>query len=223
MSAAIVLSRARMTSLGTGLVLALSLVSTSTVLAQEGPEDTITNLAAAIEAQQIDILPTFFCPEQAAQAAQFDVSMIVASLASLGLPEGVDASQLAAGITLDPEIVSTEVISQTEDEAVVSIVGTLSIGFDPVALSPFIEALLAAQGLEVTPEMVEAMTGMLVGMFSSEAVDISGEVTLVPGETMPWVVCDDLGGSEPSAEPVLEPSGEPISESSPAASPVPIS
>ena len=100
MSAAIVPPRARMASFGTGLVLALSLGSTSAVLAQDGPEVTITNFAAAIEAGQTDILPTFFCPEWAFQAAQFDVSTIVAGLAALGLPEGVDPSTIAAGIAL---------------------------------------------------------------------------------------------------------------------------
>ncbi len=199
-------------SIGTGLVLALTLASTSTALAQDGPEVTITNLAAAIEAGQTDILPTFFCPEQAAQAAQFDSSNLVAGLASLGLPEGVDVATLAAGIRFDPEIVSAEVISQTDTEAVVSLVGSLSISLDPTAMAPFVEAMLAAQGMEVTPDMVAMMTGMLAGQLGSEAIDISDEVTLVPGESMPWVICDDLGaGSEPSSVPSLAPSIVPVS------------
>ena len=41
--------------------------------------------------------------------------------------------------------------------------------------------MLTAQGLEVTPDMVEMMTGMMVGQFSSDAIDISDEITLVPG------------------------------------------
>jgi hypothetical protein len=212
MSAAIAPIRAWKTSIGTGLVLALTLASTSTALAQDGPEVTITDLAAAIDAGQTDILPTFFCPEQAAQAAQFDPANLVAGLASLGLPEGADLATLAAGIRFDPEIVSAEVISQTDTEAVVSLVGSLSISLDPTAMAPFVEAMLAAQGMEVTPDMVAMMTGMLAGQLGSGAIDISDEVTLVPGESMPWVICDELGtGSQPSSEPSLAPSIVPVS------------
>jgi hypothetical protein len=200
----------RVAGVGAGMLLALALAPASAALAQDGPEATILNLAAAIEAQQTDLLPTFFCPEQAAQASQFDVSTLVSGLTAMGLPEGVDASMIAAAITLDPEITSTEVVSQTDTEAVVSIVGSLSIGFDPAALAPYIEAMLTAQGLEVTPDMVEAMTSMMAGMFASEAIDISDEVTLVPGESMPWVICDVLGGGDmASPEPIGAPSPSP--------------
>ena len=202
--------RARMAGLGGGLVLALSLSSAPVALAQDdGPEATITNLAAAIEAQQFDVLPTFFCEEYAYQAAQFDLSAMLSSLA-LGLPEGVDPATLAGAFRLVPEIVSMEVVSQTDTEAVVNLVASLSFVIDSAALSPFIEAMLTAEGLEVTPDMVELMTGMLVGEFAAEPIDISDEITLVPGVAMPWVVCDELGGGagaspEPSVEPSLVP------------------
>jgi hypothetical protein len=196
-----------MAGLAAGLVLAFTLVPTSAALAQDGPEVTITNLAAAIEAGDTDVLPTFFCPEQAWQAAQFDVSTMVAGLAALGLPEGVDPSTIAAGIRFVPEIVSADVVSQTDAEAVVSVVGSISVAIDPVALSPLIEAMLTAQGIEVTPDMIEMMSGMMVGQLGSEPIDISDEITLVPSDTMPWVICDELGGgSEPSASPSADPS-----------------
>lgn len=212
MAQAIVQPRARMASLAAGLMLAFTLVTTSAALAQDGPEVTITNFAAAIEAGDTEVLSTFFCPEQAWQAAQFDVSTMVAGLAALGLPEGVDASTIAAGIRFVPEIVSAEVVSQTDAEAVVSVVGSLSVAIDPVALTPFIEAMLTAQGIEVTPDMVEMMTGMMVGQLGSEPIDISDEITLVPSDTMPWVICDELGGgsdvsASPSADPSLVPAG----------------
>ena len=164
------------------------------------PTATITNLAAAMEAHEYDLLPTFFCPEQAAQAAMFDPSALVASLA-LGLPEGVDTSSLGEAFSLVPSIESLEVVSQTDTEAVVKLVGTLTIDIDTTALAPFVEAMLAAQGMEVTPDMAAMMTSMLVGQFAMDPIDISDELTLVPGETMPWVLCDAFGaGTEPSVE-----------------------
>ena len=39
------------------------------------------------------------------------------------------------------------------------------------------------------------MTGMLASEFTAETTDIDEEITLVPGETMPWLICDELGGS----------------------------
>ena len=62
--------RSRMTIVGSGIVLALSLVSAPVALAQEdGPDVTIQNLLAAIEAKDFEALPSFFCEEFAAQAA----------------------------------------------------------------------------------------------------------------------------------------------------------
>jgi hypothetical protein len=83
---------------------------------EDGPEVTITNLAAAIEAGQTDSLPTFFCPEQAGQAAQFDVSTLIAGLASLGCRGRQHHSPPG---WFDPEIVSAR-SSARPSRAVVS-------------------------------------------------------------------------------------------------------
>ena len=67
--------RSRMTIVSSGIVLALSLISAPVALAQEdGPDVTVQNLLAAIEAKDFEALPSFFCEEFAAQAATFDLS-----------------------------------------------------------------------------------------------------------------------------------------------------
>ena len=70
---------------------------------------------------------------------------------------------------------------------------------DAEALGPFIAAMLAqATGLEGSPDpaMVEMMTGMIASEFTAQATTLDEEITLVPGETMPWVVCDEVSHAE---------------------------
>jgi hypothetical protein len=184
--------RSRGFAVAGGLVLALTLVSAPVTLAQdEGPEATVLALMDAIEAKDFEALPTFFCEEFAEQAAGFDLSGMAA-----GLPEGTDAQALLDAFILDTEIASVEVVSQSDTEAVVKFVGTLSMAVDVDALAPFIESMLAASGQEVTPDMVDMMTGLLASEFTGETTDIDEEITLVPGDTMAWLICDELGGDD---------------------------
>ena len=197
--------RSRMTIVSSGIVLALSLISAPVALAQEdGPDVTVQNLLAAIEAKDFEALPSFFCEEFAAQAATFDLSGLAGTL-----PEGTDAQSLLDAFILDTEVASVEVVSQSDTEAVVKLVATMSMGIDTEALAPFIEGLLAATGQEVTPDMVEMMTGMLASEFSAETTDIDEEITLVPGEAMPWLICSELGGGDAEASPGASPGASP--------------
>jgi hypothetical protein len=197
-----------------GLVLALSLSAAPAALAQGGPEQVITDLMAAIEAKDFSNLGGFFCAEHADQADAFDVSGMTAAL------PGVDPSTILDAILLDTELTSLEVISQSDTEAIVRAEGSISTGMDPEKLGPFVEAILAASGEEVTPEMVEMMTGMLTADMAPTVINISEEVTVTPDGAGGWVICDELGGesaspeasmaaaaSAPAAEPTLAPEG----------------
>jgi hypothetical protein len=55
--------------------------------------------------------------------------------------------------------------------------------------------LAQTTGLEGSPDpaMVERMTGMIASEVTAPATTIDEEVTLVPGDTRAWVVCDQLG------------------------------
>jgi hypothetical protein len=197
--------RSRVAAISSGLVVALSLVSVPAALAQdEGPDVTVQNLLAAIEAKDFEALPTFFCEEFAAQADMFDISSLAGTL-----PEGTDAQSLLDAFILDTEVASVEVVSQSDSEAVVKLVATMSMSVDIEGLAPFIEGLLAATGQEVTPDMVEMMTGMLASEFTAETTDIDEEITLVPGEAMPWLICSELGGGDAEASPSASPEASP--------------
>jgi hypothetical protein len=186
-------ARQRAAAVG-GLVLALSLAGSPAVVAQSGPEQVLTDLMAAIEAKEFDDLARFFCPEHADQAAAFDVSGMAAAL------PGVDPAAILDAIILDTEITSLEVVSQTDTEAVVRAEGSISTGMDPEKLGPFVEAILAATGEDVTPEMVETMTSLLTADMEPTVIPLSEEVTLTPDASGGWVICDELGGGSPSPE-----------------------
>jgi hypothetical protein len=178
------------------LALAASLVAGPAALAQDGPEATIEGFLAAVEAKDFEALPTYFCAEFADQVADFDISSLVADL-----PEGTDPQSILDAFVLDAEIETLELVSETDTEAIVKLVGTLSMSVDTAALGPLVEGLLAASGVEVTPDMVEMMMGLMAEEFATtESTVIDEEITLAPGEMMPWVICDELG-SEPEASP----------------------
>jgi hypothetical protein len=172
------------------LALAAALVSAPAVLAQDGPEATVEGLLAAIEAKEFEALPSFFCAEFADQVAALDMSALTD-----GMPAGLDASTLLDAFILDTEIGSLEVLSQTETEAVVQLEASMSMDIDAEAMLPFIEALVEMSGLEVTPETLEMFSGLMLSEFQAEETAISEQITLVPGEDRPWVVCSELGAA----------------------------
>jgi hypothetical protein len=199
--------RSRMIVMSSGLILALSLISVPVALAQEdGPDATVQNLLAAIEAKDFEALPSFFCEEFAAQADTFDLSGLAGTL-----PEGADAQSLLDAFILDTEVASVEVVSQSDTEAVVKLVGTISMGIDTEALAPFVSSLLTAAAPEASldPAMVTMMTDTIASEFTAETTDIDEEITLVPGEAMPWLICSELGGGDAEASPAASPEASP--------------
>ena len=180
-------NRSRLAVAG-GLAMALSLVAAPAAVAQsDGPEQTVLDLLAAVEAKQFDSLGTYFCAEYADQAAGLDFSSM--------LPEGTDAETLLAAFTIDTEA-TTEVLSQTDTEAVVKLTGTMTMQVDAEKLGPFIESMIVSMGQEATPDMVEMMSGMVVSELQADPTPLDDEITLVPGEAMPWLICDELGGGD---------------------------
>ena len=184
--------RTRMIALVGGLALALSVVAAPVAMAQDdGPEATIQAFAAAFEAKDFEALPGLFCAEFADEVGGFDVASMTEDL-----PPGLDAQMLFDAFMLTFVIETLELISETDTEAVVRVVATMTFGIDTEAMGPFIEALLAATGQEVTPDMVTMMTGMMASQFEGETQTIDEMITLKRGEDGSWLICDELGGDD---------------------------
>jgi hypothetical protein len=179
--------RARAAVAAGALSLALSLVAAPAALAQEdGPEATMTDFLTAFEAMDIESLPGFFCAEYQGQALGW--SDAIASI----LPEGLDPGPLLEAVVIDAEVSSLETISQTEVDASVRLVATVSTAIDTEAVVSLLGEMATAMGQDVEPAVLEALATGLAGQFQFEPTVIDREVRLVPGDTRPWLICDQL-------------------------------
>ena len=186
----------RMAAAAGSLALAVSAISAPAVVAQDnGPQATVTGVVEAIEAKDFEALPSFFCEEFAGSMGGLDFASI-----SEGMPPGMDAQMLLDAFIIDVTVDSLDTVSESDTEAVVNLVGSMTMNVNIEALGPFIEVLLASMGEEVTPEMIDMFTGIVMSEFEVEETDISSEVTLVPGDSMAWLICSDLTGGDDMAD-----------------------
>ena len=178
--------RMRMATIAGSMALSLSLALAPAAMAQDGPEATIQGFMDAVVAKDFEALPAFFCEAEAGQAAEFDL------LARAGeLPPGLDVQSLLDAFDFDVSLDSIDVLSQTQDEAVVHIVGSTSMQLDEEALVPFVEAIIEMAGMEVDEASVGMFMGIITGQFEMQPQAFDVEVTLVPGDPG-WLICSDL-------------------------------
>ncbi len=177
--------RMRTAAIAGSMALSMSLAAAPVALAQDGPEAAIQGFADAVVAKDFEAIPGFFCEAQADQAAQFDVSALASDL-----PPGLDVSALMDAFAFDVDIDSTEVVSESTDEAVVHVVADMALELDQEALMPFVETFVEMSGMEVD----DATVGMFMAIVASEferAGSIDADITLVPGDDG-WLICSDL-------------------------------
>jgi hypothetical protein len=182
--------RSRVVALAAGLALSLSLVAAPAVVAQDdGPQAVVQSLLADIEAKNFEAIAGYFCGEFADQASSLDLSEMAASL-----PPGVDTDSVFDAFDFTVVLDSLETVSETDNEAIVKVVASLSMNIDVAALEPLIVAVLEAGGQEATPDMVQMVGGMMAGQLAAESIDISEDITVVRNEDGTWgKICSELG------------------------------
>ena len=190
-------TRSRVTTLAVGLALSLSLLAAPAVVAEDhGPESVVQGLLADIEAANFEAIGGWFCAEFAEQASRLDMSALAADL-----PPDVDTSTMLDAFDFDVTIESIETVSETDNEAIVSVVAQLAMNIDVPALEPLIVALLQAGGQEVTPDMVEMVGGLMASQIGAESIDISEEITVVRNADGTWgQIGSELGGDDDDTE-----------------------
>lgn len=198
--------RTRLAAVAGSLALSLSLVSAPVALAQDGPEATVEGFLATFETLDVEAMGSFLCPELNGAMGALDLSQITD-----GMPEGMDIGTVLDAFAIDTEIDSLEVVSQTDTEAIVRLVATMSMDIVPENLVPLIEILLEMSGMPVDADTVEMFTGMMLADFEAETTAIDEEITLVPGDEMAWVICSELGamGTDPSGDAMADESMAP--------------
>jgi hypothetical protein len=178
--------RMRAAAVGGSLALSMSLALAPAAMAQDGPEATIESFMEAVAAKDFEALPSYFCEAEADQAAEFDVSALAGEM-----PEGFDVQSLLDAFIFDISLDSLDLVSETETEAVVRVVGSMAMDLDQEALVPFVEAVIEMSGMEVDDATVEMFMSIVASEFEAQAETIDGDVTLIPGDDG-WLICSDL-------------------------------
>lgn len=187
--------RTRMAAVAGSMALTMSLAVAPVVMAQDTPQDAIQGFMDAVEAKDFEALPGFFCAGEAAQAAQFDVSALAGEM-----PEGMDVQSLLDAFVLEASLDSVEVLSESDTEAVVQVMGSMGMSLDQEALVPFVEAIVEMSGMEADEATVQMFLSIVASEFEAQSETIDAEVTLVPGDNG-WVICSDLDfGSDDSMD-----------------------
>ena len=175
----------RIAVLATGIALSLAVVATPAALAQDGPDAPVIGFFDAVVAGDFAALPDLFCEEFADQAVALGMGD--------DLLPGVDVGQLLGAFGFEVEGLEINVLEQTDGMATVSVNAGLAMTVDPEGVAPLVELLLAASGEEVTEDMVDLMSTMMVSQFESQDTDISEEIMIEQGEDGQWRICDDIG------------------------------
>lgn len=188
--------RSRVAILAASLALSLSLLAAPAAVAQyDSPEAAVQGLLDDIGAANFEAIAGWFCEDFADQAAMLDMSQL-----SEGLPPDVDPATVLDAFRFDVMVESIETVSQSDTEALVRVVATLAMNVDVPALEPLIVAILEMSGQEVTPDMIDMVSGMMASEIAGETLDISEEIVVVPNEDGTWgKICSELGGGDEEA------------------------
>jgi hypothetical protein len=187
--------RKRMAAIAGSVALSLSMALAPAVMAQDSPEATIQGFMDAVVEKDFDALAGYFCEAEASQAAQFDMSAVAGDF-----PEDFDVQALLDAFIFEISLDELEVMTQSDTEAVVQVVGSMAMDLDQEALVPFVEAVIEMSGMEVDEATVAMFMDIVASEFEAQAETIDGDVTLVPGDDG-WLICSDLDfGSGESAD-----------------------
>jgi hypothetical protein len=181
----------------------------------DDPAATVTGLLDTLVAKDFAGVGRYVCA--AKRAAVIDRFDLQTQFAELG--EGVDVPALFDGITIATPDRSVTVTAVEGTTATVAVGGSITLDVTDDAARTFVTQLLVSQGSEVTDELLDQVTPLLVGQLETPQ-PLTGEV-LMTLEGGSWLVCDDTFGA-PAASPV--PTGavsQPIVSSGPAPSATP--
>jgi len=177
--------RMRVAAVAGTMALALS-AAAAPALAQDDPAAAIEGFMDAVVAKDFEAMPALFCEAQAEQAAEFDLSSMADEM-----PPGMDAQSLLDAFVFDIQLDSIDVLSESETEAVVHVVGSMAMDVDPEPLVPFIELAIEEMGMPVDDATIDMVMALMLAEFEAESETIDADITLVPGDAG-WLICSDL-------------------------------
>ena len=150
------------------------------------PVATVKTLMQVVQDKKFDSVADYVCAEKKAEVTkQLDFR------SSLG-SQGFDAQKLVDAMTFDLSSIQYAKVSETGDNAVVSIKGDMKMKIDRDKIKDLIVELIKAQGIaQVTDDMVNSMLDIMAAQLES-GFDMSADVELVK-EGGAWKVCSEIG------------------------------
>lgn len=192
--------RARSSSaLFAGVALTLGLALSPGALAAgpsaDDPAATVNALLDTLVAKDFGGIGQYLCAaKRDAAVARFDLQTQFA-----GLGEGIDVQALFDGITVATPGRSVAVTAADETIATVTVGGSITLDVTDDAARTFVTQLLESQGSEVTEELLDQYTPLLIAQL--EAPQPLDDDIAMSREDGVWLVCDDTFGAEGSPAP----------------------
>lgn len=180
----------------------------------DDPAATVNGLLDTLIAKDFAGVGRYVCAaKRDAVSDRFDLQTQFA-----GLGEGIDIPALFDGITIATPDRSVTVTAVDSTTATVAIGGSITLDVTDAAARTFVTQLLESQGSEVTDELLDQYTPLLVGQLETPQ-SLQGEV-LMALEDGVWLVCDDTFGAAgaspvPTQTPLPEPTASPAQSAVP--------
>lgn len=179
----------RLTAPAVALALAVSAVGAPVAQAQD--EDVlaaIDGFERAMEALDLEAVRGHLCEAEVDRLGGVGLAELLDEV-----PPSLDVELLLDGVTVDIELASVEVVSRSDDAAVVALEGSFHSEVDPESLRPMVEALFSLLGAEADPDLVDdALAQLSEALPEDTSTELSGEVELVRDEAGDWRLCSDL-------------------------------
>ena len=169
------------------VVVLLAAACSPTAPAAYSPGGVVSEAVAKLAAKDLDGLRSLAC------AGQEDVIRDQLGLGGLSgsgseLIPGLDTQALLAAVTLDVKDLRIGEPAVSDDVAIVPVTGSVKATFDPVAMRPLVQQLLARQGQTMSDEQLDALLATLESY--GQDVPVDQTIRLVR-ENGAWKVCQE--------------------------------
>jgi hypothetical protein len=150
------------------------------------PAGAVNLLVTTMVARQWDKIPALLCTAKRDElAAKFDLSKAMSAA-----PSGVDTGSILQSLTLAVKDLVVTKKSESGDNAVVSVKGSLTMSMPDDKLKDYVKVLMGQSGQTPTDEQINQMlTVVKDGLAKGTAIDSDVDVVK---EGSAWLVCSDF-------------------------------
>jgi hypothetical protein len=150
----------------------------------DDPVGVVNQAMAATESGGFDALTQYACEANKADIADAFGGADLSGLAAAG----IDPDELFDAMKIDFDNIAVNEVSRSGDEATVHVKGTMKLTFDDAKIREIFKAILQAQGIEPTDQMIDAALLTMQGQLS-QTQDVETDMKVLQ-ENGKWVICE---------------------------------